>query len=226
MNWQNTLRSTLQNAPSAPASPVGPVITLEIVQRAEALREAATRFDLRTDNFAAGKGATCRDIAEKILKFGSFASVKQDEFAAKLVEWSKPRVAVAAPSPEKQNQQASGMLRVANLFTVMQKHAKFHAGDLTITRRNQDSLCWLVWKDVCIGKIDAGVATLFGKRIFAAGALQETVSDLLVEFEANPLAAAVKYGRLSGRCCSCGRDLTAEGSIEAGIGPICAQRFA
>lgn len=40
-----------------------------------------------------------------------------------------------------------------------------------------------------------------------------------------PLQTAMKYGKLAGRCCSCGRELTNDGSIEAGIGPICAGKF-
>lgn len=40
------------------------------------------------------------------------------------------------------------------------------------------------------------------------------------------LAQAKEYGALYGCCCNCGRTLTNEDSIEAGIGPICARRFA
>jgi hypothetical protein len=39
------------------------------------------------------------------------------------------------------------------------------------------------------------------------------------------LEQAAKFGALYGVCCVCGRDLTDEGSIAAGIGPICAGRF-
>ena len=39
------------------------------------------------------------------------------------------------------------------------------------------------------------------------------------------LADAKKFGALYGTCCVCGRTLTDEVSIEAGIGPVCAQKF-
>lgn len=39
------------------------------------------------------------------------------------------------------------------------------------------------------------------------------------------LADAKEFGALYGVCCNCGRTLTDEGSIEAGIGPVCAGRF-
>lgn len=39
------------------------------------------------------------------------------------------------------------------------------------------------------------------------------------------LEDAKKFGALYGTCCVCGRTLTNEESIEAGIGPICASKF-
>lgn len=39
------------------------------------------------------------------------------------------------------------------------------------------------------------------------------------------LVEAQEYGRITGICCNCGRKLTNEESIAAGIGPICASRF-
>lgn len=118
-------------------------------------------------------------------------------------------------------QAARGPLSVPTLFDVLQRHANFYAGSLKISRKNGDSLCWLVWNDVCVGKIEDARVVLFAK---AAPARAE-IEAVLVEFEADPLAAAVKYGRESGCCCSCGRDLTDPASIEAGIGPICAGKF-
>lgn len=39
------------------------------------------------------------------------------------------------------------------------------------------------------------------------------------------LEQAKEFGALYGTCCSCGRTLTDENSIAAGIGPVCAKRF-
>lgn len=41
----------------------------------------------------------------------------------------------------------------------------------------------------------------------------------------DPLAQAVAYGRLTGSCSCCGRELTDPVSVERGIGPICAEKF-
>ncbi|MEA8593038.1 DUF6011 domain-containing protein [Pseudomonas aeruginosa] len=40
-----------------------------------------------------------------------------------------------------------------------------------------------------------------------------------------PAESAVAYGRRTGSCSCCGRELTNHASIEAGIGPICASNF-
>lgn len=39
------------------------------------------------------------------------------------------------------------------------------------------------------------------------------------------LEQAKAFGAIYGVCCQCGRTLTDEGSIEAGIGPVCARKF-
>ena len=39
------------------------------------------------------------------------------------------------------------------------------------------------------------------------------------------LETAKRFGQLYGACCVCGRTLTNEGSIEAGIGPVCASKL-
>jgi hypothetical protein len=51
------------------------------------------------------------------------------------------------------------------------------------------------------------------------------MEKLIVETCANPAEAAIAYGRVSGECCLCGRELTNKDSIEAGIGPICAENY-
>jgi hypothetical protein len=64
----------------------------------EQLNAAAQRFYARSDDFAIGKGAICEDLARKLARFGSFASDKQADFAAKLVTWSEPRPRNNAPA--------------------------------------------------------------------------------------------------------------------------------
>lgn len=41
----------------------------------------------------------------------------------------------------------------------------------------------------------------------------------------DPKGEAIAYGQRTGNCCICNRLLTNHASIDAGIGPICAERF-
>lgn len=215
MSWMNTLSAA-------------PVQYLEdrdgqVTERADIplLIEAAKRFQERSDSFAQGKGQICLDMAAKLDRYGHYASTKQADFARKLIEWSKPRQPAQAA-------QAPTELRVDTLHAVLQRHSKFYVGLVTIVRKNQDQLCWVKHDDYdgVIGKIDHGVVSLFDARLRGAGIDRGEIVKLLVELNADPLEAAKKHGKLAGRCCSCGRDLTNDGSIEAGIGPVCAEKFA
>lgn len=71
--------------------------------------------------------------------------------------------------------------------------------------------------------------TYYGKivkgRFIATSAAPEGVADQINAIAANPLEQAKLYGKRTGTCCVCGRTLTDEGSVEAGIGPICADNW-
>lgn len=47
----------------------------------------------------------------------------------------------------------------------------------------------------------------------------------LAAIAADPRGEAIRYGQRTGQCSCCGRELTAEASISAGIGPICASKW-
>ncbi|MGH6631743.1 MAG: DUF6011 domain-containing protein [Sphingopyxis sp.] len=53
-------------------------------------------------------------------------------------------------------------------------------------------------------------------------AYQGQIADALAIINADPKAASIAYGKLTGSCGRCGRKLEDANSIEAGIGPICA----
>ena len=57
--------------------------------------------------------------------------------------------------------------------------------------------------------------------VFVKGGLRNLSADMKLTLE-----AAQKFGQLYGVCCVCGRTLTNEVSIAAGIGPICSGRLA
>lgn len=51
------------------------------------------------------------------------------------------------------------------------------------------------------------------------------LAEVLSKIAADPQGEAVRYGRETGTCCCCGRELTDPNSIAAGIGPICAAKW-
>ena len=55
--------------------------------------------------------------------------------------------------------------------------------------------------------------------------LSDTVKEVILSAANDPLNAAIRYGKVSGECSCCGRELTDPRSIERGIGPICATKF-
>ena len=182
-----------------------------------------------------------RDMADKLERFGSFASERQAEFAAKLVGWSgvdaqegpksapggvfSPRpVPSPSPAPEKAPE-----TRLPRLFELMQRLSKLTIGKLVIARKNQDSLCWIkvAGHDGLVGKIQDGALSVFTARLNLSvhGMSPADITAALQAIEADPEAAAVQHGKASGRCAVCSRDMTDPASIERGIGPTCMQRF-
>lgn len=61
---------------------------------------------------------------------------------------------------------------------------------------------------------------------FTAGReCNQQVIDLLKVFAENPADTAAEYGRTTGNCCFCGRELTDERSTSVGYGPVCADNY-
>ena len=173
------------------------------------LRAAAQAFAARSDSFAAGKADTCLDLADKLDRWGSFASSKQAEFAERLVQWSKPRQTSApTESLPKTRALVAGGLRL-DLGTA--KVVNFQSGAVAVVSPQ-------------FGAGTFGVIDPDGSfRRFKA--CPPGLPALLMDIELRGVEAVKEIGRSLGRCCVCSRTLTDESSIEAGIGPVCAQRF-
>jgi hypothetical protein len=71
---------------------------------------------------------------------------------------------------------------------------------------------------VYLGKIAGG-------KFLATRDCSADTAKRVIKIAADPKAAAIAYGRRTGNCACCGRLLTAEGSVELGIGPICAEKW-
>ena len=62
-------------------------------------------------------------------------------------------------------------------------------------------------------------------RFLPVRAADTSVAALLQTIAADPKGEAVRHGAKTGNCSCCGRELTKAESVEAGIGPICAERW-
>lgn len=90
------------------------------------------------------------------------------------------------------------------------KPAKKHAGTLYVTDRGLGG--------EYVGKIVEG-------KFLARREAQPDTLSILCEIAADPMKAATEYGRSTGSCGCCGRELTDPASVAAGIGPICAEKW-
>ncbi len=55
--------------------------------------------------------------------------------------------------------------------------------------------------------------------------VDERMADALSRLAMDPVGTAAMYGRLSGKCCFCKKQLTDAPSVDAGYGPVCAKRW-
>lgn len=64
-----------------------------------------------------------------------------------------------------------------------------------------------------------------GGRLFTQMNVTPEVEQDILNCAADPMNAAIAYGKRYGKCSVCARTLTDPESIDRGIGPICAERF-
>jgi hypothetical protein len=123
----------------------------------------------------------------------------------------------------KKNEAAVDMSVIHNMFdSAIQsghKRPKYRAEGLVLSLASGSSVnagaIYVKRDEAYLGKI---VNNVF-KPVSGSTAEDKTALEVI---SANPLEAAVRYGRLTGSCACCGRELTNKVSIERGIGPICA----
>jgi len=111
-----------------------------------------------------------------------------------------------------------------NAVTSGLKRTKYRAEGLELTRapdhgRNAGAIYVKRTDDgEYLGKVVAGVF----QPVRAAGNDDKAA---LLKIAADPREAAVKWGKKTGTCSCCGRELTNKTSIALGIGPICAEKW-
>ena len=132
--------------------------------------------------------------------------------ASDIINWLKalPR---KSTRPAVENVNLEGMHKVGDrIFKVqvaVHGSGNLYAKELVLVERDSVEIEDGVWHDY--------TATRFE---YAKGAMRFLSADTKMTLE-----EAKQFGALYGTCCVCGRTLTNEDSIEAGIGPVCAKGF-
>lgn len=126
-------------------------------------------------------------------------------------EAAKPEVNVSAIEALFDTARESGLKRLA--FRTM--HIDISAAKET--SRNPGAL-YVKHDGEYVGKIAGG-------KFHATYAAKSDTLAKVLEVAANPLEMATLYGKQTGNCSCCGRELTDPASVEAGIGPICASKW-
>ena len=81
------------------------------------------------------------------------------------------------------------------------------------------------WTEGNFGPQPGYEGQIAGGTFTPVGATLDTTFDRLIAIAADPRGEAVRHGQRTGRCSCCGRELTKHASIDAGIGPICAEKW-
>lgn len=184
------------------------------------------------DSFASRSGEACFDLARYLENYGRFRTAAQNDYALKLISWAEPK------PPEQKvfnfgGQQVKHKPPPASIQPVFKTTAslfgprrlsKLDFGEVKLSLKNDGSVVWLTVNSVCCARMDpsTGVVTMF-----ARGKPEQLakLNEVLARVEADPLGEAKRYGKESGTCCVCSRMLTDPVSIDAGIGPVCSQKF-
>lgn len=104
------------------------------------------------------------------------------------------------------------------------KRPTYRAEDLIISLANPTSLnAGCLYVKTMDGDYQGKITP--DHRFLPVRSATPTTAHTLQTIAEDPKQAAIRYGRLLGNCSICGRLLTKQTSIDAGIGPICAARF-
>tara|TARA_R100000781_G_C4045650_1_gene115590 strand:+ start:124 stop:813 length:690 start_codon:yes stop_codon:yes gene_type:complete len=99
---------------------------------------------------------------------------------------------------------------------------KVRVGDLVFSKASASSKnaggIYIKYQKEYIGKVVGGYYLPFNNP-------SAEVIEQIKEVCKSPLDSAIAYGRRTGNCAVCARDLTRHDSIDRGIGPICAERL-
>ena len=155
----------------------------------------------------AGNDSFYRSLIDQYDRKG-YLSEKQLAAVRKSMPRSAPRMDLTALREKFDNAHANG-----------RKRPKLRIGKYVFSRapdhgRNSGSI-YFTEGETYLGKISVN------GKFQSSGECTPEDTEALRRISLNPLDAAIAYGRETGTCSCCGRELTNAKSIELGIGPVC-----
>jgi hypothetical protein len=196
-----------------------------VTARGETITFESTLSDPKVLETLRGLRSTfAQDLARKFNKL----SPAQYAWAHKLaVDANKNQQQVA---PVKSNEPS----QFEALFAAFQAAKNKGAKRLTLRfdginiKPNRDNSSLWVTSQTEFEQGEYGLKPKYLGKVTTAGCdsrLSDDVKAIIMGAANDPLNAAIRYGKVSGECSCCGRELTDPKSIERGIGPICATKF-
>lgn len=171
------------------------------------------------------------EFAQSMLEaVGKYGRLTERQFAAvsSMVEKSKAREAQwAAERAEREANKADVQIEhIAEAFAAAKasrlKWPKLRLDTFVFSLASESGrnagAIYVKQDETYLGKIDGGKFT-------RSRDCDADTEARIIAACADPAAAATAYGKATGQCSCCGRELTNEESIALGIGPICKERF-
>ena len=195
------------------------------VSKARKLAEAQAAFnEAHPDLIATLKGyQSWNDFAVSLVEqFETRGSLSDKQAAAATAMIAKTTASRAARDEARGNVEVD-LTSVRTMFEKVHlagyRKPVYRADNITITRapdsgRNAGALYVKTEDGDYAGKI-------IGTTFRPVRGADDTIKEALLKVAADPQAAAVDYGKRTGRCACCGKQLTNSLSVELGIGPIC-----
>jgi len=249
--WRNGRVNTHGNAKCNTCHGKGFLVTSPEARKrarvASRTRKENKRVEAMADNQAAIGGQDTMDGLKACAKWSTFAnslldqhyegkawSDKQVSAIKSMVAKTKERAAVRAQ--EKAEREAAAPVVDLNAIEVLfanasasgYKRPSFRAEGLVI-KPGKNSALYVMTTDRMefgyYGEQPGYEGKIVDSKFHETRDTMDNTLPRLQKIAEDPLEAALNYGRRTGRCACCGRELTKHASIDAGIGPVCAGKW-
>jgi hypothetical protein len=147
--------------------------------------------------------------------------------------WAHKLAADAAPAATPTHASASEFEAIFAAFDAAKskgaKRLKFRMQDCILSPSQDGDNVWVNDPHNKVenrwGSLSPAYLGKINRRHGIVGDFSAAVRQQIAAAAANPAAAAAEYGRETGYCSFCSRELTDERSVGVGYGPICADKF-